>query len=83
MENPYAEPRPAVDPIQEIANSLQRELVGLFQTESINAHRDKSISFHGRLLTDAESAFGQIRERFQGNGYTPMLRRRAPGSPGR
>jgi membrane-associated protease RseP (regulator of RpoE activity) len=75
MESPFTARTPQVDPIQEIANTLQRDLVGLFQTDSIRAHRDKSISFSGRLLADAEKAYGPIQERFHSHGYTPMLRR--------
>lgn len=76
MENPFTIPQPAIDPVQEIANALQREMVGLFQVHSIKAQQDKTISFSGRLLSDAETAYIQIRDRFHKLGYTPMLRRR-------
>lgn len=76
MDSPFSPPQPAADPIQETANALQRELVGLFQVHSINAQRDKTISFSGRLLSDADSTYGHIRDRFHNHGYTPMLRRR-------
>lgn len=76
MENPFTIPQPAIDPVQEIANALQREMVGLFQVHSIKAQQDKTISFSGRLLSDAETTYIQIRDRFHKLGYTPMLRRR-------
>jgi membrane-associated protease RseP (regulator of RpoE activity) len=75
MQSHYALHQQEADPVQEIANALQREMAGLFQVQSIKAQQDKSISFSGRLLSDAESAYGQIRERFDSHGYTPMLRR--------
>jgi membrane-associated protease RseP (regulator of RpoE activity) len=76
MENPFTIPQPAIDPVQEIANALQREMVGLFQVHSIKAQQDQTISFSGRLLSDAETTYIQIRDRFHKLGYTPMLRRR-------
>ncbi len=36
---------------------------------------DRVVSFSGRLLRDAESAYGALRERFERLGYTPLLQR--------
>jgi len=77
MESPVTVPQPATDPVVEVARMLQRELLGLFQVDSVEAQQqDQALSFRGRLLSDADSVYVEIQKRFQKHGYTPLLRRR-------
>ncbi|MGB3715382.1 MAG: site-2 protease family protein [Candidatus Promineifilaceae bacterium] len=75
MESPFTLPRPEIDPVEQVANALQRELVGLFQVHSVDVQqKGKAISFGGRLLSDAETIYDEIQTRFHDHGYTPLIR---------
>lgn len=65
---------PAIDPVQQIIDSLRAELLGLFQVEQIDSRgRGQTITFAGRLLNDADTSYDELQRRFGAYGYTPML----------
>src|SRR3989304_7948049 len=57
--------------------ALQAQLTGLLSVRDVQVleEPDRVISFSGRLLRDAESAYEALRERFRALGYTPSLQR--------
>jgi membrane-associated protease RseP (regulator of RpoE activity) len=58
---------------------LQAEVHGLLAVADIrSSERGDAVLFAGRLLSDAESVYGALRERFRGLGYTALLRREGP-----
>ena len=76
MQNYYSVPRTESDPIEQITATLGAELRGIFLVSDVSSQqRGRIITFEGRLLTDSESSYDEIRRRFHPHGYTPMLRR--------
>lgn len=58
---------------------MREELQGLFHVSDVqlhgSGHPDGEIAFTGRYPHDTDSAYEEIRQRFQELGYTPLLRR--------
>ncbi len=60
----------------DLITRLREAVQGLFAVSDIRSSaRGDSVLFVGQLLSDAESVYGSLRERFRGLGYTPLLRR--------
>jgi membrane-associated protease RseP (regulator of RpoE activity) len=75
MESPFTLPQPAVEPVEPVADALQRELVGLFQVHAVDVQQEgKAISFTGRMLLEADTIYDDIQRRFHNHGYTPLFR---------
>ena len=57
--------------------ALQAQLTGVLSVRDVQVleQPDRVVSFSGRLLRDAESAYEALRERFHALGYTPSLQR--------
>jgi membrane-associated protease RseP (regulator of RpoE activity) len=58
-------------------SALQAQLTGVLSVRVVQVleQPDRVVSFSGRLLRDAESAYEALRERFRALGYTPSLQR--------
>ncbi len=55
---------------------LRAQLGDVFLTENVATHGDgRVVSFTGRLLADAETAFSVLEQRLKGLGYLPALSR--------
>ena len=58
------------------AEGLRAEVADLFAAESVSLYGNgRVVSFTGRLLADAETAFSTLERRLQKFGYLPMLGR--------
>jgi membrane-associated protease RseP (regulator of RpoE activity) len=76
MQNYPSSPRAETDPLKRITDALGEELTDLFLVMDVSSQtQGRIISFEGRLLSDSESSYDEIRRRFHPYGYTPMLRR--------
>jgi membrane-associated protease RseP (regulator of RpoE activity) len=76
MQNYHSVSLAEPDPIKQITAALGEELAGLFLVIDVSSQsRGQIITFEGRLLSDSESSYDEIRRRFHPHGYTPMLRR--------
>jgi membrane-associated protease RseP (regulator of RpoE activity) len=54
---------------------LRAQLGDVFLTEKVSVHADgRVVSFVGKLLTDAETAFSLLEQRLKRLGYLPVLR---------
>jgi membrane-associated protease RseP (regulator of RpoE activity) len=74
MQNTLSFSQP--DPLQTDVDALRRELLGLFQVETVvTKAKGRVITFGGRLLYEPDTTFDEISRRFLAHGYTPMLRR--------
>ena len=61
---------------QSFVAELRAQLNDLFLTEAVSVHGDgHAVSFAGKLLRDAESAFSILEGRLEKLGYLPVLRR--------
>lgn len=59
-----------------LVDKLRAQLGDVFLTENVTVRGDgRVVSFLGRLLTDAESAFAILEERFKRLGFVPLLSR--------
>lgn len=76
MDSPYSTRPLEIDRSDEIAATLQRELVGLFQVDEVKARKQgMAFTFSGHMLSDAAQSYDTIQQRFRSHGYTPLLRR--------
>nr|MBC7244797.1 site-2 protease family protein [Chloroflexota bacterium] len=60
----------------DIAQQLAMEIHSVFAVEALTTELDgRTIRLQGQLLTDSETAYAHIAERFKIYGYTPLLRK--------
>lgn len=60
----------------EAAEGLRHALDGLFQVwdTTLDAPEEGFVRFRGQFLQPPEASFGEIRQRFERFGFTPMVR---------
>src|SRR5947209_4569043 len=60
----------------DLVSRLRQQVEGLFNiTDVQTTDQGEGVVFVGKLLLNAEAAYGALRERFHSLGYTPVLRR--------
>jgi len=60
----------------DLVSRLRQQVEGLFNITDVHTtDQGEGVVFIGQLLLNAEAAYSALRERFQGLGYTPILRR--------
>jgi len=60
----------------DLVSRLRQQVEGLFNiTDVRTTDQGEGVVFIGQLRLNAEAAYGTLRERFNGLGYTPVLRR--------
>jgi membrane-associated protease RseP (regulator of RpoE activity) len=60
----------------DLVSRLRQQVEGLFSISDVRTiDQGDGVIFIGQLLQSAESAYSTLRERFNGLGYTPVLRR--------
>ena len=76
MKSSYFVPLIESDPVEKTIASLADSLVDLFQISDVfSKSRGREITFEGKLLSDSEFAYDEIRRRFRQHGYTPLLQK--------
>lgn len=71
-----AQPPPVLDTqLYSQVDALRQELAGLFAVADTTLdYPDKGyIRFRGRLLCEPAECYGELRQRFERHGYTPMV----------
>ena len=76
MQNDPALAQSEPDSLQQNINVLRADLDGLFEVTSVTPQpKAQALAFSGRFLRDVDSCYDEIHDRFQGHGYTPLMRR--------
>jgi membrane-associated protease RseP (regulator of RpoE activity) len=75
MQNDPALAQSEPDSLQQNINVLRADLDGLFEVTSVTPQpKAQALAFSGRFLRDVDSCYDEIHDRFQGHGYTPLMR---------
>ena len=76
MQNDPALAESEPDSLQLSISALRADLNGLFEVASVTPQpKLPGLAFSGRFLQDVDSCYDEIHDRFQSQGYTPLLRR--------
>jgi hypothetical protein len=73
--------RPASSATSEQADALRQATSGLFTITSITIDRPQQghILFRGQFICDLNNCFDELRDRFEGQGFTPLIRKDEAG----